>query len=82
MNGVNENDSTIVCTSSVFEDDSETSGILTTTTSDTDSDTSYSDNNYLSAIYETSVQSLVVQYAILLLVIIGGLARLMHKFFE
>lgn len=82
MNGVYENDSTIVCTSSVFEDDSEANGVLTTTISDPASDSSYSDSDYLSAIYETSVQSVVIQFAILVLVIIGGFARLMNKFFE
>lgn len=82
MNGVYENDSTIVCTSSLLEDDSQTSGLLTTTTSNTDSNSSYTDTDYLKESYEIQVQTLVVQYTILLLLIIGGLARLMNKFFE
>ena len=82
MNGVNENDSTNeLYTSSIYKDDSQNSGLLTTSDSSY-SDTSYSDSDYLSAIYEVSVQSLVVQFSILVLVIIYGFARLMNKFFE
>ena len=80
MNGVNENDSNL-CTASILEDDTEAGGLLSTTSSGASSDSSYSDNDYLGAIYETSVQSLVVEFTILVILIIGGFARLMDKFF-
>lgn len=78
---VNENDNSL-CTSSISENDSENIGVLSTTTSDPANDSIYTDNDYLSNIYEVQVQTLAINFAILVLILIGGLARLMNKFFE
>lgn len=81
MVGVTENENSL-CSSSVFENDTEDNGILSTSSSYTVDDTSYTDSDCLSAIYEAQVQTLVINFAILVLILIGGLARLMNKFFE
>lgn len=81
MFGVNENDNSL-CSASISENDSENSGVLSTTTSDPADNTSYSDSDCLSAIYEVQVQTLVINFAILVLILIGGLSRLMNNFFE
>lgn len=81
MFGVNENDNSL-CASSISENDSENSGVLSTTTSDPVNDSSLSDTDYLSNIYEVQVQTLVMIFAMFVLILIGGLTRLMNKFFE
>lgn len=81
MFGVNENDNSL-CTASVSENDSENSGVLSTTTSDPANDSSLSDTDYLSNIYEVQVQTLVMIFAMFVLILIGGLTRLMNNFFE
>ena len=80
MNGVTENDS--LCSSSLLENDSEDSGILSTSSVNSVDDSAYTDSDCLSAIYEVQVQTLVVNFAILILILIGGFTRLMNKFFE
>lgn len=80
MFGVNENDS--ICSSMLLENDSEDSGVLTTNSSYSADDTNYTDSDCLSSIYEVQVQTLVINFAILVLILIGGFTRLMNKFFE
>lgn len=81
MVGVTENENSL-CSSSVFENDSEDNGVLSTTTSNSSNDSSLSDTDYLSNIYEVQVQTLVMIFAMFVLILIGGLTRLMNKFFE
>lgn len=78
---VNENDNSL-CASSIFENDSENSGVLSTSSVNSADDSSLSDTDYLSNIYEVQVQTLVMIFAMFVLILIGGLTRLMNKFFE